>query len=614
MTEKVPVSRSVSATVFVLPGLLVFAYDLLFLGRGYPLVSYDSITGMYGLGLNWVALEPWPTPHHPAFFIQQLGGLAALISGVMASSLQAFANVTVAIQFGFLMLAALWFAREVERLRLPLAAVVAVALITATMPTVMIMATHWGHYYPIGILLAPCGLALAGVFARTENRPADWWLAFGGLGFITANFYICGAIALPACLFVLWRYVNSGSEERFAWLGLAGAGQTRGWPLWMLIAAIMLTFALCLPPMLYVVAGPGSVYQIDWTFMGPVIGISAVLSIPVGAVAWFVLSRLRSWLPLFTQAVSPLLWGWLIGVNIMAGFWFIGAIGTFLTKSGLAATDSATPDPLPFLLSHLWNWWIVACIGLALIAIMVIGRRDRAAAIGLFALFAIVINVLIGWSFITDTSLSQLRPDEFGLTPRYVMTLLAVGPILIALIYRCGPRWLAGVTIAVSIVLSIGSAVQFVNATTEATAQAAEVDDQLGAIIDQYLAANPSGQVLCLNTEGPEVCATLYAYHRYRKPESYDRLPPVSLESGRIQYRPRWSDNCWISDADDCWGLDETADGRVLVIDGSGMAADGASPGSQVLWQGERFGQTYAAIELDMNAVAGDAAPSETEP
>ncbi|MGE3147536.1 MAG: hypothetical protein AB7K04_00560 [Pseudorhodoplanes sp.] len=549
------------------------ALDLLVVGRGAHLMPNDSITGMYGLGLNWLTLDPWPTSHHPDFLFQQLSAPLILLGGIARRDLSGFLWAGIALQAAFVLLAAWWMAALAQREGLRPLQVLCFGFACATMPDLLVSATTWGHYFPIGVLLPPLGLALFAIFDRDENERSQVVLAMFGLGFVVSNYFVMLALCIPVGLLALHRGWRSDSAAVARWLGVTAAG--RKW--WISAAAIFAAANTIFP--FYKAVWRAPTYQLDWQIMSYALALSLVpAALATILLFWFDRAG-GKWDRLLQGLLSPALWGWLAGANVMSIFWMTAAVTTFLHKRGSLADMQASQQTFSALVNPGWNLLVIAIVGVALLLAFTARTRTRWFLV-LFCAGGTAISIAIAWRLLLSHT-----PDSgfFGLAARFFLPALAALAPLYLLLQRRGiaTAWVTNVAL---VAIACVTLVQAAQALIPATARARAADRELTQAVSKFLTEHPDGTVICVNAEAPEACGFLYAWNRYRKPESLPKLSSPPVLDGRAVYAER---TCADEDYRRC--IPSATRGPVALVIASGIPGN---PPGRTLARVERFGET----------------------
>ena len=519
-------NRTGCGLVYLAPFLLVLAWDLFVLRRYYYLVPNDSVTGMFGLGLNWLALHPWPTFHHPSYFFQQLTAPIIMAAGLPRTSLMAFFAWGIATHIVFLLAAAAWMAQLAPRLALSIRAVGIIALATATFPELLVGASQWGHYYPIGVLLPPLGLAILDVLGNERNRPGALMAPLFVLGFCVANYFPMLVVACAAGTAFIVLLATKDEASLRNWLG--------GTQLWGGTTNVAILFLFVFANVIFVLYKAiwhAPTYDIDDSVMLRSAALSAVLAAPA---TWLINRVWHGWPKcqlVFPNVFAPVAAGWLVGANVLSPFWLTTAVMTFLHQRGGSSPAVLEWPRLGRILETGWYALLIAAFVLPFCLPRSTTPRRRLTCV-LLASVTIALSILISWRLLLE---SPSLPAWFGLDSRYLLMALPGAAALYAVWQARGrtARLIADLFIVGCCLVTL---VQAQRALAGVTEEARVADRVLTSALTAFLAQNPTGLVVCLNAEAPEVCDVAYAWNRYRKPEGLAAIPQPSLLGGRVRY------------------------------------------------------------------------------
>lgn len=179
------------------PFLLVYVYKLWILNEAYFSSMNDSAPSALGLGLGWLNAKPLLVFHIPGYFLFQMAGLAAYLTGMPTNDLRAFANFGVLFNFIFAVLGAAWMSKVARTMKLSLTTTFAIAIMAASMPTMMLQSTFWVPSYFLIHLAIPALLLLYHLYSQNSCQTKNLFLPFFALGFCVANSYLFLALLLP---------------------------------------------------------------------------------------------------------------------------------------------------------------------------------------------------------------------------------------------------------------------------------------------------------------------------------------------------------------------------------------------------------------------------------
>jgi hypothetical protein len=188
----------------------------------------------------------------------------------------------------------------------------------------------------------------------------------------------------------------------------------------------------------------------------------------------------------------------------------------------------------------------------------------------------LVLNVLSSAdvSFLTPS----LGAHGFGQESRYMImtlvpiSLLAVTAFAWSRVTRlCALIFLAG--------FSAWGLADYVRSARVEFPLEAKVYRTLDRMVAEQLASSPDAVVWCVLSI-PSSCALLYAFNRYREPESLRKLPVNAIDGGRIHRVDSAADAC--KDADAC-----RTPGRDMFID----HGEALPPGAELLWSDNSVGK-----------------------
>lgn len=558
--------------LFAAPFLAVIAWDGLVIRRWIELTANDVATGMYAMGLNWLALDVWPTFHIPMDTYRQLAALVVFLSGLHAPNLDSFTVVGVAVQVVLVFVAGFWAARVSRQLSVAAWHLFILAAVTAAMPMVMAESLHFSNYFAQGVFTTPLGMSVYLIFKQERLAPRLVNGTLFVLGLLVANYYLAAVLVVGVFAAVAVR----GLVER-------GAAWNWGAPLldrfaaarWFnlpLVGFLFIGVNFWLPVYKLVFHAP--TYDMDWRAAGWSCVISALISLPLTVVALRISRLMGRWGVLLGALAAPLLWGWLVGTNVLSPYFLISAVSA---SSHFGAGPAGGIGGFPAFLDYAWHWLLL--LGFAVGLAMAFGRwgaRKVGAPVGTFAVVTLVANFLLGLNVtLTATSL-QAFPFDFGLVSRFYISALAPLAALYLAVIDGGRRVPVLGTAAAMVLVSAFSAFQWATTLGPATEAARRVDHELANQIDTFLAKNPDGQVYCMNTEAPKACDTLYAWNRYRKIGESPRFLRRSLPGGRIHYAYRLNTACATRTDRSCWPAGRGGPLLVLYEGGPKLAYEGA--------------------------------------
>lgn len=580
--------------VYCLPFLALMVYDAGIMQRRIEMVAYDVTPSIYGMAANLLALDPWVTFHIPMYPHQELSVLVALAAGTDQSDFERFYWFGMLGQAILVALAGLWTVRLARRLNKGAGTILVLALLSASMPMMIIQATHWSNYFFQGLFSAPLGMALYTALRRERLELGDLVPPLFVLGILVANFFPAAMLVVALLVLIGIRFAH-GHWRDWAEPVLTGPNWTTRWFAFPTVLLLTIAVNLWLPVYKQVFHAP--TYSVDWRAGGPSIAIAlAAAAVP----SWVVVMLLRRLgkLGLGVQTVAtPLLAGWLAAANIMAPYYVLSGATGLLSKRGAELQPDPAAGLLALLGNYPWLWLLVAMAAACLVLVITPGaRRDAATnrALAAFALCSTALTALMAWRLTMVVPPLAEAPYDFGLVSRYYLSLLAP---LSAITLAVGDRWRSrGAVLANGAIVAIAAAsfLGYAIWLTPATENARQIDHDFGQAIDRFLAEEPQGQVFCMNTEAPRACNVLYSWNRYRKPEGMRTLSQTSLPGGRVTYTPRLNLSCDTRHDRGCW---PDTQGKPTLVVFEGEPQDAPEDAKVIGWH-RRFRNAVTVIRF----------------
>lgn len=580
---------------YISPFISVIALDRFFLKRFYFSTPTDAVPGFFGLGLNWLTLRPAPTFHHPGYFFHQLSAFLIKITGLPEESLSAFNTAGIWVQILFLVLTSLWMVYLAKKLSLNSFALFFIGLLTATMPTLMLSSTIWALYYPLCLLAVPAILAIYSIVIRQKNNFLSVFFPFAVLGFLAGSFFLAMFLVVAALISLLitlnFKDVIA-SKERLGMLNFTASAKFK------LILTLLITMAIL--SLGFAVAQV--ILQLSWNQpleyilrIGIITTISSLIAAVIINIVLLKLARKYKLMELILYSLTlPLLVGWAIAANLMMPFWGISAVKAFLFKggasssSGLIAFSSLSQLQISQFLSHsIWHWLLIlsAIVGLIALgqAIKSKSIKTESAFVGLFCLIALILNLIIAADVTLRPHSSEVfNSERFGLLSRYFMMMVSVVALSAAWMFRTAKQKIIILSSVVALFIGIASFAQYQYSLSPFINSRNLANNQIKEIVNNYLAEEPDGIVICARTVLPEFCSVLYGYNNYRPSFSIKKFKKETTRQGRIKYAENFNENCKLS-LNQCLNLDESIDGNILVI--TERSPNQVPPNTEIIWQ-----------------------------
>ena len=414
------------------PFLFIIFFDLEVIGRTYYSAPNDNTAGFFALGLNWYTLTPLAFFHHPCPSFHALSGLIISLIGlpddkVITGYLSLFNDIGIIFHIITLSVTAFWIGNLAVRLNLSSAAIFICAVLTSTMPTMILFSTLWGDYYILGLLFIAVSFGL-----MLANKTGNWFnkstfITFIILGFCIGNYYptiILFFVSLVS--FTNLKAISSDSavlshrDHRFTRLI---EGLLTFLTLYLLVYNIMQFSGLL-----------GMTHLIPFSLITTLLIIGSI----------YFLAKLNPVISAcFLGLGFPLLLGWTIGANYFAfmGTWGTNAISAIKFKGGASPQLTfheimARVDLLTFLGNNWWNWAIVIFLSVGLIGLIyylwTFSTKKR-TNISFFPYLFICLMIVITIIVIADVSLlgRSFSMFDFGQTSRYHLIIISVIPIIL---------------------------------------------------------------------------------------------------------------------------------------------------------------------------------------
>jgi len=516
--------KSLDTWVFLGFWLLIICLKKSIIGSHYLYELNDSALATFSLGINWITLEPkliWALP----------APVSNLVSGLIMSLVSVDKSETSLSQFflfgtiaqGFVVfMSGICFAKVANLLSLRHSTRIVLIGGVFFLPWMLEFVGYWGHYFELGIVSLPIGLA---IFAALRGETKAYFAAGVGCGILVGSNYPSLGVFLPLVVVLLWR------DSPRPLLGL----QYLTRPHWSEIKehcnfVFLLSVATVIAPLLFCVwylyadINPSGRLQSN-----PVAGLILVTLILVGAttlISFFFLLLFRS-IPVCEALFSGFLIGFLL-VNLFLLPWYGPGLLSILQSQTTAAVDSSNTllilSDLPIL-----SILLILIAGSA----FAIGPTKWAITGGLrFVIFLLssLGLLLVGLSPAIDPS-----DPSTGLGLRQLVAVV--------------PLWLLGIVVLlehrVAVVRYFGTGAVIATAVFLGhdyftyQSQAVEKQQLIGAHLDEVVAdfskTNPQGVIVCLRNEYPtSPCITGYAYNRYRTMTSTSKFPSRMLMNDSV--------------------------------------------------------------------------------
>jgi hypothetical protein len=515
-----------AALLYLSPFVVVITVDLFVIHRSYSSFPNDALPGMLGLGLGWFTGAPLTLFHIPGDAFNEISALILWAVGPPQTTLKLFNQWGVGVQIVLAVLMAAWAGSISVRLRLSAVLVVLLGAITATMPTMVLYATIWTMYFPLGLLIVPISLHFYAALTDGEPRRGANFLALCALGFLCANIFT-GLVLALAVVFACIAATSKLTELGELFSAAPGNGALR-------YALKVLTLTAVIIALIGLVRPVPLIGREAWAW---IVALAAATTI-VLAMRWARIPDL-----VVSGIVVPLLIGWIVGANFLLPWWFRAAYHAYRTKGGAAPHYSAGEllsrlDPVGYLTSWSWHWLLLVTAVVGTLAAVAAGREKGASAriarfVAAFSLGALVLNIMVA----VDVTLASpsFRPELFGQTSRYYLT--AVGPIAVVIVWASSAGlYRSGIVLALAALICASSFADYWRVTPPIVAEQVQTTRILDQLVDAHLAENSLNAVVCARTVLPDRCAVLYGYNNYRSPESLRILDRTEAASGRIIY------------------------------------------------------------------------------
>lgn len=525
-----------STIAYLIPFFLVIAYDKIILSRLWYVSPGDCVTGNYGLGLNWLTLDPLTIFHLPMYSFQELFAIIIKFMGfpddfVVTGYLQKFNNIGIIINILILIATAVWFAYFANLLKLNIIAVFLCGLLVASMPAITLIITSWyAPNFTIGILLIPTALPILHAIYTGKFHLRSFFAALVVIGFCFSNHF--STMIVPVALIISisissydkLNIVISTNKENF------GAKT---------FLVYLLHFVFIVDIFVAILYYP-TFFSISKNYFIIVSLVTISLSLTI-LLSLYYLKRRKPFVANLIKYVStPLLAGWALGANFFIPYWGISASKAFLYK-GMA--DPRLPftevlrrlDIFYFAKQLWWNWIILLLLSYGIFfGIKLLLKKNRTHRIAVFVQFVVTLTILLNILIAMNVTMVGDKLIT-GNEVRYFVPMLFIIPIFVYYLFKIKPIGYKFIVCLLFVLssLSFYEYIKYINAdNAEANAQFIQADK----IIDQHLDKYPNASIICKNTSVPERCAILSAFHNYRTPKSFDKLKLTDLSKHRIVY------------------------------------------------------------------------------
>jgi len=468
---------------------------------------HDNDTSFFGLGLNWLTWQPEKNYHHPAPFFTLLSGAIAYLSGPFGDhgAVLRFNELGVWLNFGWLILVAIWSVFIAETLNITRRSFLLALLIIVAFPSTILYTYHFSDYFWLALLSLPMALSLLGVFSYNKFH-----LSAGvSVGFAVGNYYpFLLVLGLVAILLMFCRQktvidIKALSHREQLILPTIGA-------FWLG----------------YVVFTGGNIISTNQTAI--LAGVCGSLFLGFITI-WFAQKILivnhfekRFW---FSFIVTVML-----VTNVMADYYVITLVQLALNViegDGATNVGKIAIDPWP-----MFSYYIF----LSFIIVAIVSRlREKGGS--LYEEHKNLITLVFAGLCLTlpITTLVYNETQISGLTyrlglPSLVFLILAT---YILFSYKKVRLFFIPIFLIFATVSIADTANQFYGALEDNERVGGEIDIK----IDAFLNSNSSGVVICLRDDlRSQYCGTGYAYNSYRTKESLKVWSTYSLYNGRLYW------------------------------------------------------------------------------
>ena len=523
---------------YLLPILIFFMLDQS-LGREYYSFPNDNTCGQFGLAQNLFYGQFEIGYNHPAYtliFLQSLLALPVLDN----EALDAFYWMGIGLNIGFAIVASLLVAFFANILRLPLHVPAMLSLTAISMPAVAVLAPQIAIYSPLGILSSALALGLYVIVTSATHKRWVMAVVLAMFGFFLANLFLVIPMILGALAGFVWLAYREGLDPFL--LRLSPAPEKRSWPVISGILAILVIMAWNVADIVRHATGLMVRDSLTWfaTAFAALIVLYLILKI---AFFW------RVWWAM----IAPTAIGWIISCNFFVLYWGRTAFGKLKNKGGSDINPDrsfsevmVTSDFWGFLSAWSWHWLPIVCIVLAVFILADSLRRKEDTAQAVFAMIFVAVSLFLTFVIVSGTIFQapSHSPMAYGMMSRLITLVLIVVAFVIVMVEHSPSRFLrAGGLAAVLVIVGLSFA-DYVSAARTVMPIYNGLEQRLQQAVDTHLAADPGNNVICLRTEQPRPCATLYGFNNYRLEKSRAAFQKLSLRNGRISYAVNLAKGC----------------------------------------------------------------------
>jgi hypothetical protein len=529
-------NTAIYLAAYALPFLFVMAYDSFIMERSIILANNDSVLAMIGQGLNVLTGEAIPYSHHPAYLIQELSAVLLAMSGTTpdAATVDTFFRLGILTHVLVVFVAAWWAAVLSLRQGMGPGSILVVAVVTASMPTMILFSAHFSIYFLLAVFFPPMAIALRAVFTRPDNDAFTVFTAFFGVGLAISILLLSAVIAAPvvaALITCLFRDSAEALGDRFA---QPIDPRARSRKLKVFLGLWSVTVFVTTIGLLDITRdfSPRFLLSFEWQAT-KIILLAIVVAVIVTGGTFFLIRRHDTIRILSTQVGLPVLAGVLLGTNVFAVYF-----PTVLYQVATQASRGFQPDLLvAFLGYHWWHGAILFCIGAALVSLAGrLVRRTRPTTDDLFLWIFAGLGTLLSVLLAAGPAADYASQVQFGLASRFAIAIIAMVVVTVLWIAD-SQRIIVRNLVYVSLLsLSALSFLEYVGTIGPDVERRREIVADLDAVTTQFLASNPNGVVLCPRNEVSSVCMAGYAFNRARTRESLKKLPSEWLFDGRVRY------------------------------------------------------------------------------
>lgn len=580
------------AFIFASPFFLIFLIDNLWLKRYYFSTPTDTVSTLFGMGLNWVALRPSPLLHHPGYFFQAISGILVWLTGLDVDSLMNFNRAGQLVHLFFLTGSALWVADLARKLQLKNYAVLLLGMTTASMPSVALYSGFWSLYFPLSVLSIPICLAIYLLTIKNNSRKAVFW-PLAALGFLAANLFMGLFIvaAVVSGLIIIWAKKNKMEVAKQLGLTNFQESSKEKFALFILISIFLLScfFALAQTFSQLPINNPQK----------PLLAIALLAGLLALIVSGTLVRKSKSIFSLkiiFYGLLLPFLTGWLFGAHLLSPFWGLSAIRAFLFKGTSGSIHAITFLPeldkmliAPFLNFSLWHWFLVILLLIGLYGLIKKSfpgkeEKTRARFVGIFCLVALIANLLSAADIILQTYNPDIfQPKNFGQVSRYFILMTSPLALGLAWFSQTKASKIKLLAIILFFSLAIGSHLQYILQLTPTIRAENLANSAITQLINGHLEKNEGNLVVCARTVMPEVCSVLYGYDNCRNHLAIQRLNKKSSREGRILYSENLNETCKES-LGGCLDLSQQSMSREILLITENYYAHFLPPEAQLIW------------------------------